>query len=538
MSKKLRIVLAQTNLMVGDISGNLIKLIGAAKSARDALSADIIVFPELSITGYPPEDLLLRKAFIDAATEALYEFKEQVHDIYCVVGHPYATEQGLYNACSVIHNGAILGRYAKQHLPNYGVFDEDRYFKPGATSCVVTILGIPVGITICEDLWFDQPVKQAMKLGARLILAPNASPYEIDKHAQRQLILTKRSTTNNVPIIYNNCVGGQDELVFDGGSMVTDATGKLCQHAGFFKEVLLPVDIEITNIKTQIVTAPISLPSEEEQIYQALKLGLKDYIYKNNFSGVLIGVSGGIDSALTLALAVDALGKDRVSAILMPSRYTSDISREDALALIKNLGVEYQEISIELVFTCLQQALHLSSEASDITQQNLQARCRGVILMALSNQTGHIVLSTSNRSEMAVGYSTLYGDMVGGFAVLKDVPKTLVYRLTNYRNQIDFVIPQRIIDRAPTAELAPDQKDEDSLPPYAVLDQILALYLDQEQSVEDIIAQGWDRDIVEKVVNLIHKSEYKRRQAPVGTRINHKSFGKDRRYPITSGFKS
>ena len=491
MPKKLRIILAQLNLLVGDISGNLDKLIGAAKTARDELSADVIVFPELSITGYPPEDLLLRQSFLNAATESLYEFKEKVQDIYCVVGHPYSTEQGLFNACSVIYNGTFLGRCAKQYLPNYGVFDEDRYFISGTETCVVPILDIPVGIMICEDLWFDPPIKRAVQEGARLILAPNASPFEIYKHERRQTMLKKNALSSQVPIVYTNCVGGQDELVFDGGSMIVDASGTICQHAGFFNETLLPVDIEIEKSEAKINSAAIVLPSKDEQIYRALITGLRDYVHKNHFESVLVGVSGGIDSALTLALAVDALGKEHVKAIIMPSRYTAEISMEDAIALVNALNVSHEIISIEPTYTALQNTLqsHLTTEETDITQQNLQARCRGIILMAISNQTGSMVLSTSNRSELAVGYATLYGDMVGGLAVLKDVPKTMVYRLAAYRNQINPVIPQRIIDRAPTAELAPNQKDEDTLPAYPILDKILELYLDQEQGLDDIIAQ-------------------------------------------------
>lgn len=539
MSKKLRIVLAQLNLLVGDIHGNLAKLIGAAKTARDKLKADVIVFPELSITGYPPEDLLLRKSFLNAAMEALYEFKEQVQGIYCVVGHPYSADSGLFNACSIIYNGHILGRYAKQYLPNYGVFDEDRYFTAGKATCVIPIMDIPVGIMICEDLWNEEPIKQAVEQGARLILSPNASPYEVRKHEHRQLILKNRSTSAKIPIMYTNCVGGQDELVFDGGSMAVDITGKICQHAGFFNETLLPIDLEIQDDDIKIAAKPIHLPCKEEQIYQALMTGVRDYVHKNHFKAVLIGVSGGIDSALTLAIAVDALGKKHVKAILMPSRYTADMSMEDSMKLINALDVAYEIISIEPTYQALQSSLkaHLSTEETSITQQNMQARCRGIILMALSNQTGHLVLSTSNRSEMAVGYSTLYGDMVGGFAVLKDVPKTVVYELSAYRNKIQPVIPQRIIDRPPTAELAPDQKDEDSLAPYPLLDKILELYLNEELGEDQIIAQGFKKEMVEKIIYLIHKSEYKRQQAPLGTRINHKAFGKDRRYPVTSGFK-
>ena len=537
-AKKLRIVLAQLNLLVGDIQGNLDKLIGAAKSARDLLKADVIVFPELSITSYPPEDLLFRKSFIDASTDALYEFKEQVRDIYCVVGHPHSTSQGLFNSCSLIYNGTILGRYAKQHLPNYGVFDEARYFTPGNSACVIPINGIPVGITICEDLWHPAPIQQAATQGARIILSPNASPFEVHKHDERYETFSKRAKNARLPIVYVNHVGGQDELVFDGGSMVMNQDGTICQHAGFFNETLFPVDIEISSTETTIESKKFSLPNEEERIYQALVLGVRDYVQKNRFPGALVGVSGGIDSALTLAIAVDALGKDRVKAVIMPSRYTSSASMEDAIALIKNLDVEDQTVSIEPAFTSLTESLapHFIGKKSDITEENIQSRCRGVIIMAFSNKSGYIVLTTGNRSEMAVGYATLYGDMAGGLAVLKDIPKTLVYRLANYRNKIKFVIPQHTIDRAPTAELAADQKDEDTLPPYSILDKIIERYVDEEQSIDDIVKEGFEREVVTTIVHLINKSEYKRRQAPIGIRIDHKAFGRDRRYPITSGF--
>lgn len=539
MSKKLRIALAQLNLTVGDIQGNLGKLIHNANKARDDLQADIIVFPELCITGYPPEDLLFRQSFIERANNAFNEFKSQVNGIHCVIGHTYATSQGLFNACSLVYNGTVLGRYAKQHLPNYGVFDEHRYFTPGNLPCVISIKGIPVGITICEDLWHVGPTQQTANHGARLIISPNASPFEIDKHEQRHLILSKRAKTANTPIIYVNCVGGQDELVFDGGSMVIDQTGKICQHAGFFQENLTAIDLDISSANTQIASHAYELPSEEKRIYDCLVLGVKDYVEKNHFPGALIGVSGGIDSALTLAIAIDALGHDKVRAILMPSRYTSEMSMEDGLALVKNANVEHEIISIEPAFTACLESLKTSfaGKKVDATEENIQARCRGIIIMAISNKTGRVVLTTGNRSEMAVGYATLYGDMAGGFDVLKDIPKTLVYRLTQYRNQVSKLIPQRIIDRPPTAELAPNQKDQDSLPPYEILDKILELFLNQELSLEDITAQGFDRDTVTKVINLIYKNEYKRRQAPVGVRINHKAFSRDRRYPITSGYK-
>lgn len=539
MPKKLRIVLAQLNPTVGDITGNLEKMINAANSARDELSADLIVFPELFITGYPPDDLLLRKSFIDDATKAINEFASQVKDIYCIVGHPHATSQGLHNSCSLIYNGTILGRYAKQHLPNYGVFDECRYFVPGDSPCVISVKGVPIGMVICEDVWHPGPVQQAATQGARIIISPNASPFESDKYEHRQLILAKRVKADNIPIVYVNCVGGQDELVFDGESMVVDHNGKICQYAGFCNEILLPVDFEVSSSDTKIETSQFTVPSHDEKIYEALKLGLRDYIRKNKHSGVIVGASGGIDSALTLAIAVDALGSENVTAVLMPSRYTADMSNEDALALIKNLNIQHEIIPIESPFNSFLETLApaFAGKKSDVTEENLQARCRGVILMALSNKFGRLVLTTGNRSEMAVGYATLYGDMVGGFSVLKDIPKTLVYQLARYRNQISPVIPERSIERAPTAELAPNQKDQDSLPPYDVLDKIIELYINNEQSIKEIIAQGFDQTTVEKVVNLIRKNEYKRRQAPIGVRVNHKAFSRDRRYPITSGDK-
>jgi len=539
MSKKLRIVLAQLNFTVGDIDGNLEKLIQSANQARDTHKADLIIFPELSITGYPPEDLLLRPSFLELADTALNTFKSKVQGIHCLVGHPHQTSQGLFNSCSLIYNGTLLGRYNKQYLPNYGVFDECRYFTPGNSPCVLSIHGIPLSIMICEDLWHRAPAHQAGIQGAQLILVPNASPFESDKQERRSAILLKRAKAANAAICYVNCVGGQDELVFDGGSMVIDPNGTICQHAGFFNEILFPVDIEISTTDTKINTIPFTLPTVEKRIYDCLVLGVRDYIHKNGFSGAIIGVSGGIDSALTLAIAVDALGKENVSAIYMPSPFNAAISSEDAQQLANNLGVEYSIIPIESAYTHFLTLLapSFSGKKPDITEENIQSRCRGIILMALSNKLGRLVLSTGNRSEFAVGYTTLYGDMVGGYAILKDVPKTFVYRLAHYRNQIQPIIPQRTLDRPPTAELAPDQKDDDTLPPYAVLDPLLELYLNQEKSIQQIIQLGFESTMVEKVVNLIKKSEYKRRQAPPGVHINHASFIRDWRYPLTSKFK-
>lgn len=540
MTKKLRIVVAQLNLTVGDISGNLKKHILAATKARDELSADLIVFPELSLTGYPPEDLLLRPAFIAEAESALQQLTDTIKDIYCVVGHPYQTSRGLYNACSILYNGETVGRYAKQHLPNYGVFDEERYFIPGNTHSVTTIKGIPVGIVICEDLWFPAPTQQAVLQGARIIVSPNASPYETDKHERRIEALAKRAKANNVPIVYANCIGGQDDLIFDGDSMAMNAEGQVMQSASVFKEDLMVVDIDDAINSKNTADAPAASHSTTiANIYDALVLATRDYVEKNGFAGALIGVSGGIDSALTLAIAVDALGSDRVRAVIMPSRFTSNLSMEEAMAVANNLQVTHDVISIEPGYEAILNTLSpvFANAKPDVTEENIQARCRAILLMALSNKTGWLVLPTGNRSEMAVGYCTLYGDMAGGFAVLKDIPKTLVYQLANYRNTLGKAIPPRTIERAPTAELAPGQKDEDSLPPYSILDAILELHLNQQRSIDEICAQGFDKEVVTRVVKLVRINEYKRRQAAIGPRINHTAFSRDRRYPITNGWK-
>lgn len=538
MQTHLRVVIAQLNLLVGDIPGNLKKHLEAATIARDKLSADVIVFSELSLTGYPPEDLLLRPAFIESAHAALQECIAKISGIYCVIGHPKAEGDHLYNACSVIYNHRLICSYAKQCLPNYSVFDEERYFKAGKEACVIPIKGIPVGILICEDLWLKHPTAQTVSHGAKIILSPNASPFEIDKHDMRLHTLKRRCQDNQIPLIYVNQVGGQDELIFDGGSLVIDAQGELVACAKFFEPELLAIDMTVSET-IHIKPLPIIVPDKEEKIYQGLILGLKDYVEKNNFPSVLLGLSGGIDSALVLALAVDALGPERVRAISMPSRYTAQMSIDDAELMSKTLNVQYNIISIEATYqACLDSLSPLfKNKKWDITEENLQARARAIILMALSNQSGALVLTTGNRSEIAVGYCTLYGDMAGGFAPLKDVPKTLVYQLAAYRNQISPVIPPRIIERPPSAELAADQKDEDTLPPYSVLDQLLEYYLDQSMNKDDIIERGFDANLVNRIIKMIYRNEYKRRQSAIGPRIHHKSFSKDWRYPITNGFK-
>jgi NAD+ synthase (glutamine-hydrolysing) len=538
MTKKLRVALAQIDFFVGDIAGNLEKHIQAALTARDELNADLIVFPELSITGYPPEDLLLRPSFIDASNQAVLEFQNTVKNIHCVIGHPYATPEGLYNTCSVLHNGRLLARFSKQHLPNYGVFDEKRYFLSGPSSGIVMIKDVPIAVCICEDLWFESPAQAAAKQGARIILSPNASPFEIDKHEQRVKTISQRARANNVAIVYVNTVGGQDDLIFDGGSMVLDKQGIVALQGDFFKEQLFCAEFELLNTDIQVQHTPHTLPSLEEKIYQALVMGVRDYLKKNHFTDALLGLSGGIDSALGLAIAVDALGKEHVHAVMLPSRYTAQISLEDAELIAKNFGVRYDVISIDKLHANFTETLTpILPTIPSVADQNIQARCRGVIMMALSNSSGDIVLTTGNRSELATGYATLYGDMAGGFNVLKDVPKTMVYRLAKYRNEISELIPARILERAPSAELAFDQKDADTLPPYPELDLILSLYLNQGWGIEEIVAHGYDPDTVTKIVNFIRVNEYKRRQAPVGTRINHTAFGRDRRYPISSGFK-
>ncbi len=539
MSRSLRIVMGQLNLLVGDIDGNADKLIRAANRARDEIGGDLIVFPELALTGYPPEDLLLRADLLERAEKGLAAIAGAVHGVDVIIGHPHRRGDRLYNAASVVHNGKIIATYLKQILPNYGVFDEKRYFAPGNNPCVIDIHGVPVGVTICEDVWQAGPVEQSANAGAGVLVNLNGSPYHVNKIEERIENVAQRARASSVPIIYVNLVGGQDELVFDGESFVVDATGALTQRAAPFEEQLLAVDID-TSVRPMAPVAGTIEPQlgEIESVYQALVLGVRDYVDKNDFPGVVLGLSGGIDSGLTLAIAVDAIGADRVEAVMMPSRYTADMSLEDARAEAEALGVAYRVISIEPMFEAFFKGLadEFRGFAPGVTEENIQSRIRGVLLMAISNKTGKMVLATGNKSEMAVGYATLYGDMVGGFAAIKDVPKTLVYRLAEYRNQIQAAIPRRVIEREPSAELAADQKDTDTLPPYNLLDAILERYVERDLGPEEIAAAGFDFTTVQKVVRMVDRNEYKRRQAAPGVRITPRAFGRDRRYPITSGF--
>ena len=540
MSQILRVVMAQLNLRVGDVHGNVERVIEAAANARDQFKADLIVFPELTLCGYPPEDLLLRSSMQRRIEQALQRLRDEVRGIYMVVGYPWLEDEQRFNACAVIADGELLGRYFKQKLPNYRVFDEKRYFIAGNQPCVIEIKGVPVALTICEDIWYAEPVRQAREAGARLMLSLNASPFHLDKQREREEVLAVRAREGGMPIVYVNQVGGQDELVFDGGSCVVDANGSIRQRAPGFAEGLHPVDLLVEGGRLSPRQAScVPLPGLEASVYQALVLGVRDYVRKNGFKGVLLGLSGGIDSALTLAVAVDALGAECVEAVMMPYHYTAQISLEDAEAEARALNVTYRVLPIAPMVEAFMSTLApvFSGLERDTTEENLQARCRGTLLMAMSNKKGYLVLTTGNKSEMAVGYATLYGDMAGGFDVLKDVPKTLVFRLAEYRNTLGMVIPQRVIDRPPSAELAPDQKDEDSLPPYPVLDEILKLYVELDLSANAIIAEGFDEDTVRRVLRLVDLNEYKRRQAAVGVRVTQRGFGRDRRYPITSGWR-
>ena len=545
--ESLRIALAQVNLLVGDVGGNAARVLQSAAEAR-AAGADLVVFPELTLAGYPPEDLLFHRGFRRQVETALARCLESKDTPAMLVGFPEYTEVGIYNAVAWLDGGVERARYRKGCLPNYGVFDEQRYFARGGAPCVVTQSGFRIGLLICEDIWQEAPAKAARAAGAQLLLVTNASPYERGKQVAREAQLRRRAIETGLPVLYVNLVGGQDELVFDGQSVVVDARGELVHRSPAFVESLDVVEFtrDPSGVVTPVPAATLAAPLDDvEEVYQALVLGVRDYVGKHRFPGVVLGLSGGIDSALTLAIAVDALGAERVQAVMMPSQYTSQLSLDEAAAQARRLGVKYSVIPIEGMFAATLAALReeFAGREPDATEENIQSRCRMQLLMGISNKTGRMLLTTGNKSEMAVGYATLYGDMAGGFAPIKDCSKLLVYRLSAYRNATALaaheapVIPVAVIERPPSAELRPDQKDVDSLPPYEVLDPILEAFIEHDLSVDEIVARGFDRATVGRVLDLVKRNEYKRRQAPPGVRVSRRGFGRDWRYPITNGYR-
>jgi NAD+ synthase (glutamine-hydrolysing) len=561
MASTVKIAIAQINCIVGDLAGNAAKILKYCKDAR-AAGANLMLTPELALCGYPPEDLLLRDGFYRDCDRALQRLARELTGITLVVGHPHQENGKRYNAASVIRNGRIIGTYYKQTLPNYTVFDEERYFEPGDRPCVFQVgetqfgvnicedtwgpLGplttrpeagkVHIGINICADAWEAKAPRAAREAGAQVLLSLNASPYHMGKQVSRNDVMRERVTETGMGLVYANLVGGQDELVFDGASFALDRRGEKVHQLPLFEEALGLVTIVDGELQRGTIAEPQPV---EAEVYKALCLGVQDYVGKNRFPGAIIGLSGGVDSALTLCIACDALGAERVRAVMMPSQYTSQMSLDDSRELARNLHVRYDEIPIGPAFDAFLGLLakEFAGRPVDAAEENLQARIRGTLLMALSNKFGSIVLTTGNKSEMAVGYATLYGDMAGGFAVIKDILKTLVYRLCEYRNGLERVIPERVLTRAPSAELRPDQTDQDSLPPYEVLDLIISAYMENDLSPVEMVAQGLDAESVKRVVEMIHRSEYKRRQAPIGIRITHRGFGKDWRYPITSRYR-
>ncbi len=531
----MKIAIAQINCLLGDLAGNAAKIIEYAVRAREQ-GAQLLLTPEMSLCGYPPEDLLLRDGFYQACDAALQDLAQQAHDIVLIVGHPLKSGERHFNAASVLRDGKIAMTYRKHELPNHSVFDEERYFERGSDPCMFELEGVKFGINICADIWEKPAAQRARAAGAEVLLVLNASPYHFDKQATRYETIRERVRENGMAVVYANMVGGQDELVFDGASFVMDASGVLTHQFQAFDEMLGMVELRAGG---PVPGTQAAVLQEAASIYRALCVGVRDYIHKNRFPGVLLGLSGGIDSALTLAVAVDALGADKVRAVMMPSPYTAQISLDDSREMVEILGVRYDELDIQPVFQTLLDTLapQFKGLAQDTTEENLQARIRGNLLMALSNKTGALVLTTGNKSEMTVGYCTLYGDMAGGFAVLKDVSKHWVYRLAKWRNQQGQVIPQRIITRPPSAELRPDQTDQDSLPSYDVLDAIMTCYVEKNMSIPQIVREGYAAADVQRVVKLIRIAEYKRRQAPVGIRITSRGFGKDWRYPITARYQ-
>jgi len=533
------IAFAQANLLVGDVPGNVRRIIAAIAGAREA-GASLVVFPELALCGYPPEDLLLHGGLRRQVASALDEVRAAATGIAVLLGYPEYAGGAIYNAAALLADGQLRASYRKQLLPNYSVFDEKRYFQSGAGPVVATLGDIRIGIGICEDLWAAGPCRAVRDAGAELIVVPNGSPFEVGKQAQREAVLAARARETGLPIAYANLVGGQDELVFDGGSCLVDAAGSVRMRAPAFAEGLFHCSLARRDGRLQALPGQVApLLDDEASVYGALVLGVRDYVGKNGFRGAVLGLSGGVDSALTLAIAVDALGAPALQAVMMPYRYTSAISLEDAQTQARAMAVDYEVISIEGMVGAARTALAslFAGRAEDATEENLQSRCRGMLLMAISNKTGRMVLTTGNKSEMAVGYATLYGDMAGGFAPIRDCTKSRVYRLARYRNSLGAVIPERVISREPSAELRPDQKDSDSLPAYEVLDPILDALMLENRSVADIAAAGFDPAVVARVLEMVRRAEYKRRQAAPGVRISSRAFGRDWRYPITSGYR-
>lgn len=540
MADTLRIAMAQIDLAVGDVAGNCQKIQDYAARARDDARADLVVFPELSVCGYPPEDLLLHAGLRMQTEQATAEIRDSVRGIAVLIGFPEFVDEDIYNSCAVFHDGEMLCRYRKQLLPNYSVFDEERYFAKGKDAGVFRLGGIAIGLTICEDIWKSGPTAAARAAGAECIISINGSPYELGSQERRERTVRQRLQEVGVPLIYVNMVGGQDELVFDGGSFAMQADGELAFRARPFDERLECVELAASSREVRVTPADIyEILETEDSVYRALVAGTRDYVLKHGFPGVVIGLSGGIDSALVLAIACDALGPDKVRAVMMPFRYTSNMSQEDAALEASVLGVQYDVVPIEPIYeaTLAQLSELFAGLAEDVTEENIQARCRGLLLMAISNKTGSMLLTTGNKSEMAVGYATLYGDMAGGFAPIKDCSKTLVYRLARHRNTLGDVIPERVITRPPSAELRPGQQDSDSLPDYSELDPILEAFIEEDLSVDAIVERGFERETVKRILGMVQRNEYKRRQTPPGVRISSRAFGRDWRYPITSGYR-
>jgi NAD+ synthase (glutamine-hydrolysing) len=543
--------MAQLNLVVGDVDGNTSRIVAAANEARDRYRADLVMLPELAVSGYPPEDLLFHSGMRLQVARSLERLKQEVRGITLIAGYPEYAGAKIFNSAIVIRDGEVLANHRKACLPNYRVFDEKRYFTPGTEPTLIELNGMRAGVLVCEDAWDSAPARQAREAGAQVLLIINASPYEVDKQAMReQQVVRRRIDETHLPVVFCNLIGGQDELVFDGNSFVMDAKGTVTQRAPAFAEGLYVVDLELDpSGSVHPIPADIApLQGQEESVYGALVQGTRDYVTKHRFPGVVMGLSGGIDSALTLVIAVDALGADRVHSVAMPSRYTSQMSKDDAALQAKNLHVKHSVISIEGMFEATLAALkdEFIGRAPDTAEENIQSRCRGVLLMGISNKTGKMLLTTGNKSEMSVGYATLYGDMCGGFNVLKDIYKVEIFRLARWRNEHapsdalgpdGAVIPDTIIDKPPTAELKANQTDQDSLPPYEILDGILECLVEREMSFEDTVAKGFDPATVKRVEQLLYVSEYKRRQAPPGVKISPRNFGRDRRYPITNAFR-